>query len=117
MLFLATATSFAQNEPAVLTFKYCRVTENGITESDWKEVPSTVTIYNSTVKMTVGNREFNLIQDSEVQEGVTRGGFKYDACLLREIKTQEQILLQVFRDENYGMRLIFSKENYIDFNN
>jgi len=69
------------------------------------------------VKMFVGDLVSTLTQTEGTTEGATSGGITYFALPLQDDETGEELLMQVFKDERYGIRLIDKTGVSLQFSN
>ena len=115
-LFLVSFTSFAQ-DTFVRNYTSFINTKNGVQEEE-KEI-SVVVIFNAdgerkiVFKFATG-KVFTLYQISELENGKTDGDFEYQGIQVINQKNAEEFYLQLF-DKDNTLRLIFDKENNIEF--
>ena len=68
----------------------------------------------TTVKSGLKN---NLIRISDYKESETEGGFVYYSAMYIDQITNQEIMMQIFKDEKYGIRLIYSDGRTVQYAN
>lgn len=116
MLLLAVATSYSQ-DTFVRKYTSMMVTRNDV-EEPVKAADLTVVFNpngNRGIKLYYGSGETaEYLQVSDLTEGTTTGGYKYQLIELLDKKDGYEISLQLFDDDGV-LRLLFSKGNTIEF--
>jgi hypothetical protein len=115
-LLLLSMSMFSQ-EPFVRKYTSIIVTKDDVSEEE-KEAELTA-VFNPNgqrgVKFYYGSGEVTeYYQVSDLKEGVTSGGYKYQIIDILEKKEGVHITLQLFDDDGV-LRLIFSAGNTIEF--
>jgi hypothetical protein len=115
-LFIVSFTSFAQ-ETFVRKYTSMMVTRDDVEEA-MKDADLTVVFNpngNRGIKLYYGSGETTeYLQVSDLTEGTTTGGYKYQLIKLLDKKDGYEISLQLF-DNDGVLRLLFSEGNTIEF--
>lgn len=103
MLFIS-LISYSQEDYEILYDQVLRTT--------WKSEPTLFefdSILNNVSITTVKSGiKKNLIRISDYSESETEGGFVYYFAMYVDEITNQEVMMQIFKDEEYGIRLIYS---------
>ena len=87
--------------------------------STWKSEPTLFefdSILNEVNVTTVNSGlKKNLIRISDYKESETEGGFVYYFAMYVDQITNQEIMMQIFKDDEYGIRLIYSDGRTVQY--
>ena len=114
VVLLFSLTVSAQVQQTFKDYSNALITEREVTQ-EWLKLDSRI-FFNyggdeKRVKIFIGNFVETYVVDG-YQEGVTEGGFEYLAVGLSSAKG-ETVLMQIFKDVKYGVRIFFNEHTYI----
>lgn len=109
----AQETQFTRNYSQVIS-----INSEGV-KSEWKQMDARF-FYNYSnnpkkIKAYIGNIVKNFTQISETVYGKTDDGTEYAAVELLDDENGEELLLQLFKDSKFGVRLLFLDESLVQF--
>lgn len=109
----AQETQFTRNYSQVISINSAGV------KSEWKQM-DTRFIYNYSnnsqkIKAYIGNIVKTYTQISETIYDKTNDGTEYAAVELIDDENGEELLLQLFKDGKFGVRLLFLDESLVQF--
>lgn len=110
MLFIS-VISYSQKDHEILydqVFRSSWETEQTLFELD--SILNKVKI--TTVKSGLKK---NLIRISDYSDSETEGGFVYYFAMYLDEFTEEEILMQIFKDDEYGIRLIYEDGRMVQY--
>ena len=118
VLLFSITISAQEKQQTFQDFTKAQITERGVT-GEWINVKSRI-FFNyggdeNKVKIYIGNLVDTYVIDS-MHEDVTVGGFKYLAVFLSSAENK-LVLMQIFEDTNYGIRIFFDANNYVQITN
>lgn len=110
LLLVFSLNTFAQKQQVTRDYSIALTVSSSGVKSDWFAVKTRI-LFNygnesDKVKLFLENDAFLLTQISETVEGTTTSGMGYYQLEMKD-STGEKIYIQVFKDEKYGVRLIF----------
>jgi len=120
MLLLFTVTlTFAQSQFTRNYTKICVIRKDK--EPKWEAAENKI-IFNyqnsTTFKIIMNDGSVRFFdQETDLLEGETKGGIKYQSATFREQGSSLTIYLQIFDDNSYGTRIIFDNGDMIQFTN
>ena len=110
MLFIS-LISYSQEDYEILYDQVFR--------STWKSEPTLFefdSILNEVNVTTVNSGlKKNLIRISDYKESETEGGFVYYFAMYVDQITNQEIMMQIFKDDEYGIRLIYSDGRTVQY--
>ena len=110
MLFIS-LISYSQEDYEILYDQVFR--------STWKSEPTLFefdSILNKVNITTVkSGLKKNLIRISDYKESETEGGFVYYFAMYVDQITNQEIMMQIFKDDEYGIRLIYSDGRTVQY--
>jgi hypothetical protein len=110
MLFIS-VISYSQKDHEILydqVFRSSWETEQTLFELDSILNKVKITTVKSGLKM-------NLIRISDYSDSETEGGFVYYFAMYLDEFTEEEILMQIFKDDEYGIRLIYEDGRMVQY--
>lgn len=111
----------AQNGQTLKTYSRALFINVEGAESDWVEVSCRIYFNyggdNDQIKMYLGEGVFNFTQISPVKELETGQGEPFYLLKLKDEETTEEIYLQYFKNEIYGIRFVDSDGRSMQFAN
>lgn len=118
VVLLFSLTVSAQEQQTFQDFTKAQITEREVT-GECINVKSRI-FFNyggdeNKVKIYIGNLVDTYTIDS-VHEDITVGGFKYLAVFLSSAENK-LVLMQIFEDTDYGVRIFFDANNYVQITN
>jgi hypothetical protein len=120
MLLLFTVTlASAQSQFTRNYTKICVIRKDKTPQWDYAENKIIFNYQNSTtfkIVMNDGSVRF-FDQQTDLSEGETQGGIKYQSATFREQGATLTVYLQIFDDNSYGTRIIFDNGDMIQFTN
>jgi hypothetical protein len=120
MLLLFTVTlTFAQSQFTRNYTKICVIKKDKTPQWNYAENKIIFNYQNSTtfkIIMNDGSVRF-FDQETDLLEGETKGGIKFQSATFREQGSSLTIYLQIFDDNSYGTRIIFDNGDMIQFTN
>ena len=110
---------FAQKAQIVEDYYQCMTISPTNVKSEWKELKSRF-IFNyggneSIVKVFIGNKVFQFEQQGVTEKGKTESGMTYQLISLFDVDTFEEVYIQVFDDQRYGVRVLLNDNSMIQF--
>jgi hypothetical protein len=113
LLFSIVLTAQTQKQ-SFRDFTKAQITEREITQ-EWIALDSRIFFFygnnDKVVKVYIGNLIQTYTIDS-FREGVTEGGFEYLALNLLSAEN-EAVIMQIFKQTAYGIRVFFNEGNYV----
>ena len=110
MLFIS-LISYSQEDYEILYDQVFR--------STWKSEPTLFefdSILNEVNVTTVNSGlKKNLIRISDYSDSETEGGFVYYFAMYVDQITNQEIMMQIFKDDEYGIRLIYSDGRTVQY--
>jgi len=111
--------SFAQKAQIVEDYYQCMTISPTNVKSEWKELKSRF-IFNyggndEIVKVFVGNQVFEFKQQGLTEKGKTESEITYQLMNMFDIETFDELSIQVFDDQRYGVRILFNDNSMIQF--
>ena len=111
--------SFAQKAQIVEDYYQCITISSTNVKSEWKELKSRF-IFNyggndEIVKVFVENQVFEFKQQGLTEKGKTESGITYQLMNMFDIETFDELSIQVFDDQRYGVRILFDDNSMIQF--
>lgn len=110
MLFIS-LISYSQEDYEILYDQVFR--------STWKSEPTLFefdSILNKVNITTVkSGLKKNLIRISDYKDSETEGGFVYYFAMYVDQITNQEVMMQIFKDEKYGIRLIYSDGRTVQY--
>lgn len=120
MLLLFTVTlTFAQSQFTRNYTKICVIRKDKEPKWEYAENKIIFNYQNSTtfkIIMNDGSVRF-FDQETDLLEGETKGGIKFQSATFTEQGSTLTIYLQIFDDNSYGTRIIFDNGDMIQFTN
>ena len=118
VLLFSLIVSGQKKQQTFQDFTKAQITEREVT-GEWINIKSRI-FFNyggdeNKVKIYVGNLVDTYTIDS-MHEDVTVGGFKYLAVFLSSAENK-LVLMQIFEDTDYGVRIFFDANNYVQIVN
>lgn len=118
LLFTVTLT-FAQTQFSRNYTKICVIKKYKTPQ--WNDAENKI-IFNyqnsTTFKIIMNDGTIRFFdQQTDLSEGETQGGFKYQSAIFREQGSALTVYLQIFDDNTYGTRIIFENGDMIQFTN
>jgi hypothetical protein len=118
LLFTVTLTS-AQSQFTRNYSKICVIRKDKAPQ--WESAENKI-IFNyqnsSTFKIVMNDGTIRFFdQQTDLVEGETQGGMKYQSATFREQGSSLTVYLQIFYDNSYGTRIIFENGDMIQFTN
>jgi hypothetical protein len=120
MLLLFTVTiSSAQSQFTRIYSKICVIKKDK--EPQWNSAENKI-IFNyqdsATFKIIMNDGSIRFFdQKTDLLEGETTGGMKYQSATFTEQGSTLTVYLQIFDDNSYGTRIIFNNGDMIQFTN
>jgi hypothetical protein len=110
---------FAQKAQIVEDYYQCMTISPTNIKSEWVELKSRF-IFNYSgndeiVKVFVGNQVFEFKQQGLTEKGETESGITYQLMNMFNIETFDELSIQVFDDQRYGVRILFDDNSMIQF--
>lgn len=108
VVFLLSLTTSAVAQTIERTYTHALKTEKDGTKSGWIEVNVTFMFYEDlrvNIDVHDGGPFIELSVIGVTEEKTTTGGFKYDEIELLERSSGEKLIMQVFYESKYGIRL------------
>jgi len=118
LLFTVTLAS-AQSQFTRIYSKVCVIRKDK--EPQWNSAENKI-IFNyqnsTTFKIVMNDGSIRFFdQQTDLSEGETQGGMKYQSATFTEQGTNFTVFLQIFDDNSYGTRIIFDNGDMIQFTN
>jgi hypothetical protein len=120
MLLLFTVTLASSQSQFTRNYtKICVIRKDK--EPKWESVENKI-IFNyqdsATFKIIMNDGSVRFFdQETDLLEGETKGGIKFQSATFREQGSSLTIYLQIFDDNSYGTRIIFDNGDMIQFTN
>ena len=126
LLLMCSLTAFTQKQQIIKDYySAINISSEGI-KGEWTEVNTRIIFnydnQNNKVKVYLGNNPnnpnnpYSLTQLGVTTRGITRSGFGY-AELILEDHLGERMYMQIFDDEEFGVRFIFKDSSIIQITN
>ena len=120
LLLMCSLTAFTQKQQFIRDYySAINISSEGI-KGEWNEFDTRIFFnygnQNDKVKVYLGNTPYLLTQVGVTTRGTTKSGFAYTQLILED-HLGERMYMQIFDDEQFGVRFIFKNGSIIQITN